>query len=133
MHNRILEVKLRHFVNPRHNDWNTMWFVPDYAINNFIQESNQDAPFFLTYDRHPRVPMHISLPESPTALNYVDTCNTDQAMQRATQCLQAAQQKQKRHANQHKCDLSFKVNDQVLLSTEHIPLHAVGTKKLLMK
>ena len=104
-----------------------------FAIKNFIQESVQGTPFFLTYDRHPKVPIDIRLPEgNPTALNYVDNCNIDQAMQRATQCLQAAQQRQKRHANQQ-CDLSFKVKDQVLLSTEHIPLHAVGTKKPLMK
>lgn len=42
---------------------------------------------------------------------------------------------QKRYAVKRRPDLSFKVNDKVLLSTahEHTPLRAVGTWKLLMK
>ena len=42
-------------------------------------------------------------------------------------------ERQKRYVHEHRSDLSFKVNDEMLLSTEHIPLRAVGTNKLLMK
>ncbi len=57
----------------------------------------------------------------------------DQAMQNARKCMEAAQQRQKRYADEHRSDLSFNVGDKVLLSSEHIPLRAVGTRKLLMK
>ena len=79
----------------------------------------------LNYGRHPRVPSDIRLPvESPTAHKY---------LQDARKCMSAAQQRQKRYADEHRSDLSLKVNDRVLLSTEHITLRVVGTRKLLMK
>ncbi len=40
--------------------------------------------------------------------------------------MEAAQQRQKRYADEHRSDLSFNVGDKVLLSSEHIPLRAVG-------
>ena len=54
------------------------------------------------------------------------------AMQKARKCLDAAQQRQKKYADQHRTELSFEIGDEVLLSTEHIPLRSVGTRKLLM-
>ena len=54
-------------------------------------------------------------------------------MQKARKCLEAAQQRQKHYADEHRTQLEFGLNDEVLLSTEHIPLRSVGTKKLLMK
>jgi len=130
--NRVLEDMLRHFVNPRQDNWDTLLPVLEFAINNSFQESIQDTPFFLNYGRHPRVPSDIRLPEeNPTAHKYLQ--DMDQAMQNARKCMEAAQQRQKRYADEHRSDLSFKVDDEVLLSSEHIPLHAVGTRKLLMK
>ncbi len=41
--------------------------------------------------------------------------------------MEAAQQRQKRYADEHRYDLSFNVGDKVMLSSEHIPLRAVGT------
>ena len=98
----------------------------EFAINDSFQESIQDTPFFQYYGRHPRVPSDIRLPEeNPTAHKYLD--NIDQAMQQARQRMQAAQQRQKRYADEHRSDLSFKVNDKA-----HIPLRAVDTKNPLM-
>ena len=54
-------------------------------------------------------------------------------LRKAKTCLQAAQQRQKAYADQNRSILEFNVGDKVLLSTEHIPLKKVGTKKLLMK
>ncbi len=66
--NRVLEDMLRHFVNPRQDNWDTLLPVLEFAINNSFQESIQDTPFFLNYGRHPRVPSDIRLPEeNPTA------------------------------------------------------------------
>ena len=130
--NRVLEDMLRHFVNPRQDDWDTLLPVLEFAINNSFQESIQETPFFLNYGRHPKVPSDVRLPESnPCAHKYLD--NIGQAMQKARKCLDAAQQRQKKYADQHRTELSFEIGDEVLLSTEHIPLRSVGTRKLLMK
>ena len=80
--NRVLEDMLRHFVNPRQDDWDTLLPVLEFAINNSFQESIQDTPFYLNYGRHPRVPVDVRLPESnPMAYKYLD--NIDQALQKA--------------------------------------------------
>ncbi len=130
--NRVLEDMLRHFVNPRQDNWDTLLPVLEFASNNSFQENIQDTPFFLNYGSHPRVPSDIRLPEeNPTAHRYLQ--DMDQAMQNARKCMEAAQQRQKRYADEHRSDLSFNVGDKVLLSSEHIPLRAVGTRKLLMK
>ena len=130
--NRVLEDVLWHFVNPRQDDWDTLLPVLEFAINNSFQESIHDTPFFLNYGRHPRVPSDVRLPESnPCAHKYLD--NIDQAMQKARKCLDAAQQRQKKYADQHRTELSFEIGDEVPLSTEHIPLRSVGIRKLLME
>ncbi len=68
----VLEDMLRHFVNPRQDNWDTLLPVLEFAINNSFQESIQDTPFFLNYGRHPRVPSDIRLPEeNPTAHRYL--------------------------------------------------------------
>jgi hypothetical protein len=47
--------------------------------------------------------------------------------------LQAAQQRQKAFADQHRRDLQFAVGDEVLLSTRNIKVKTAGTHKLLPK
>ena len=130
--NRVLEDMVRHFVNPRQDNWDTLLPVLEFAIDNSFQESIQDTPFFLNYVRHPRVPSDVRLPESnPSAHKYL--VNIYQALQKARKCLDAAQQRQKKYVDQHMTELSFGIGDEVLLNTEHIPLRSVGTRKLLMK
>ena len=69
--------------------------------------------------------------ENPAANDYVQ--NIAEALQKARTCLKAAQQRQKAYADQNRSFLEFQVGDEVLLTTEHIPLRNVGTRKLLMK
>ena len=129
--NRVLEDMLRHYVNPRQDDWDMLLPMVEFAIN-ALQESVQDTPFYLNYGRHPRLPADVRLPETnPAAYKYLD--NIDQALKRAKVCLEAARQRQKHYADTLRSPLSLKVGDRVLLSTENIPLRSVGTRKLLMK
>ena len=98
--NRVFEDLLRHFVNPRQNDWDTLLPVLEFAINNsLISGEHWGYPFFLSYGRHPRVPSDVRLPEeTPTTYRYLD--KIDQTMQKASQCLQPAQQRQKHYADE---------------------------------
>ncbi len=49
--NRVLEVMLRHYDNPRQDDWDTLLLTLELAVN--WQESVQNKPFYLDYGRHP--------------------------------------------------------------------------------
>ena len=130
--NRVLEDMMRHFVNPRQDDWDTLLPVVEFAVNNSWQESVQNTPFYLNHGRHPRTPDDLNLPtNNPAATDYVE--NIAEALRKAKTCLHAARQRQKAYADQHRSFLEFEVGDQVLLSTEHIPLKNIGTRKLLMK
>jgi hypothetical protein len=53
------------------------------------------------------------------------------AVARAKECLRAAQQRQKRLADQHRADVQFAVGEQVLLSTKNLTLKMQGSNKLL--
>ena len=130
--NRVLEVMLRHFVNPRQDDWDTRLPILEFALNNSWHESVQNTAFYLNHGRHPRTPADLNLPTANPAANDYVTFIAD-GLRKAKTCLQAAQQRQKAYADQNRSILEFNVGDKVLLSTEHIPLKKVGTKKLLMK
>lgn len=60
--NRVLEDMLRHYVNPRQDDWDTMLPILEFAVNNSWQESVQNTPFYLNTGRHPRTPDDLNLP-----------------------------------------------------------------------
>ncbi len=53
---RVLEDMLRHYVNPRGDDWDEFLPAVGFAVNSAWQESVKAAPFFLNYGRLPRHP-----------------------------------------------------------------------------
>ena len=131
--NRVLEDMLGHYVNPKQDNWDELLPAAEFAVNNAFQESIQDTPFYLNNGRHPRLPSDLALDlkpkKDPAAYDFVG--NIEKALTRARFCLQAAQQRQKRYADDKRIDLQFKVGDAVYLSSEHIILKAVGARKLL--
>ena len=42
--NSVLEDMLRHYVNPRQNDWDELLSCAESAVNNAYQASTQDTP-----------------------------------------------------------------------------------------
>ena len=83
------------------------FLLPEFAVNNAFQESIQDMPFYLNNGRHPRLPSDLALgvkpKKNPAAYDF--TCNIEKALNRAKFCLQAAQQRQKRYADDKRIDL----------------------------
>ena len=67
--------------------------------------------------------------KGPAAYNFIG--NIEKALTRARVCLQAAQQRQKRYADDKRVDRELQVGDSVYLSSEHIILEAIGARKLL--
>jgi len=45
--NRVLEGMMRHYVNPKQNNWDELLASAEFAINNAYQSSIKDTPFFL--------------------------------------------------------------------------------------
>ena len=131
--NKVLEDMLRHYVNPKQNNWDDMLACAEFAVNNAYQASIQDTPFFLNNGWHPRLPSRLNLSrkpsKNPSAVDFIG--NIEKGIAKAKVCLQAAQQRQKKYADQKRVDLFFNVGEYVWLNSEHIVIKAVGSRKLL--
>jgi hypothetical protein len=107
-----------------------------FSINNFYQESIRATPFELVYGKRPHLPLDLVVPrgeEMPaTCDSATSLANRIQiAVARAKICMQAAQQRQKAHADAHRRELLLAAGDEVLLSTKNIKVKTAGTHKLL--
>jgi hypothetical protein len=128
--NRVLEDMLRHYVNPRGDDWDEFLPAVEFAVNSAWQESVKAAPFFLNYGRLPRHPagpcVQSGVPDARAM-----RVRLHEALKEAKACLVAAQSRQKAYADTRREPLTLQVGDKVLLSTRHARLSTVGSKKLL--
>ena len=123
---------LRHYVNPRGTNWDEFLPAVEFAVNSAWQESVRARPFFLNFGRHPRGPTGPRV-ESGVPNAREMRVQLQEALTQAKACLQAAQSRQKRYADERRQPLTFQVGDRVLLSTRHAKLSTVSSKKLLPK
>jgi hypothetical protein len=85
---------LRHFVQPRLDDWDTHLAMVEFAINNAYQESIGTTPFFLNYGQHPLTPVSAKHDSNvPAAVQF--SLGVQAAVREARQALLAAQSRQK--------------------------------------
>lgn len=128
--NKLVEQVLRcHCMDAPHT-WNDNLCMVEFAINNSYQESLKHTPFFLTYGMHPVTPVTleaIKLSKSPAASQW--TQDMISTLNQAKLHLQHAKDRQKSYADAHRTDISFKVGDQVLLSTTNLT-PKTGNRKL---
>jgi hypothetical protein len=128
--NRVVEEMLRHFVNPRLDDWDTYLAMVEFAINNPYQESVGNAPFFLNYGQHPLTPVSAKHDSTvPAAKQF--SLGVQAAVRKAKQLLAAAQDRQKALTNAGRRDVVFAPDDMVWLNTKNLTLRHPGTRKLL--
>jgi hypothetical protein len=124
--NRTLEEMLRARINFAQDDWDEHLAAAELAINNASQASTGFSPFFLNYGQHMRLPLDNELASAapdcnnPAAAERIRRLHSD--IDRARTHIEAAQQRQKRYADQRRRDVQFKPGDAVLLSTEHLRL-----------
>ena len=123
---------LRHYVNGAQDNGDDCLAMAEFAMNNAWQASVQNTPIMLNYGRHPHMPA--SMPASspvPEALKFTQTQQF--MLKRANACLEAAQQRQRRYADERRREQSFAVHQRVMLSTKNLSLagKSFGTKKLL--
>ena len=138
--NRVMEEVLRHYVNPTQDDWDEYLPCVEFAINNSVHMGTQQTPFFLNYGVHPSTPLSRMTPALrsavkaaavPFAAKFTDDMHN--AVAKAKQCLEAAQQRAKAYADTKRSPVSVKVGDQVLLSTKNIAIKHNGSAKLMPK
>jgi transposase InsO family protein len=121
---QTLKTMLRSLVNHKQDDWDLYLPAAEFAYNNAVHTSTGVSPFFLNHGVHPHVPASLlsaSAPSSPPTTDFDSFVSAQQsALTMAQDSLLAAQLQQIKHADTHRRSHSYKVGDQVLLSTEHI-------------
>ena len=108
----------------------------EFAVNNSYQASIQDTPFYLNYGKHPNLPSDLTLAkEKKKAVQNKDAVdfigNIEKAVARAKVCLHAAQARQKKYADKRGRDVQFQVGESVWLSSRHVTMRAICSRKLL--
>ena len=119
--NRTIKKALRSYVNARQDDWDQYLAPLEFAYNNARNASTGHTPFFLNHGFHPRSNFQLSpaaQSEAPAALEFVSRIN--KALDEAKSSILTSQQRQARNADSRRRDLSFKIGDDVLLSTENL-------------
>ena len=137
--NRTLEEGLRHYVNSRQTDWDDHLETQELAVNNSKHASTGFTPFFLNYGQEIQLPLdqalqRANLNPNPDSADRIKILH--QTHELAKKNLLKAQERQSHYADQRRRDVSFKVGDKVLLSTEHLTLvgrHSKLTPKFLYK
>jgi hypothetical protein len=128
--NRTLEEMLRHYVSPDHSDWDTHLPMIEFAFNNSYQSSTGQTPFYTYTGRHPITPLSsVTMANNPAARQL--TLTWQERVARARKHMLDAQSRIKDMTDKRRRDVSFKVDEKVLLNSRHINIHHVGSRKLL--
>jgi hypothetical protein len=123
--NRTLEEMLRSRINFQQDDWDEHLEMAELAFNNSKQASTGYTPFYLNHGQEAQMPLDYAIadarptnnPEAATRIRQMH-----EHLNRARQHIEQAQQRQARYADSNRRDITFKVGDLVLLSTEHLRL-----------
>jgi hypothetical protein len=131
--NRTIEDVLRCYSDEHQTNWDELLTPVEFTINNSVQASINESPFYLNYGRHPATPAAIASgvaqpSASPSADKFVIDLHA--TLTSAKKHLVAAQERQKKHANKRRTACTFAAGDQVLLSIENLKLPGVRSRKL---
>jgi hypothetical protein len=123
--NRTLEEMIRPYVSFQQKDWDEHLVAAEIACNASKHASTGFTPFYLNGGREVSVPLDLAIEEArttrqPDAAARIRQLHQD--LETAKEHLLKAQQRQARHADQHRREVLFKVGDEVLLSTAHLKL-----------
>jgi len=133
--NRTLEIMLRSVINFEQDDWEDHLAAAELAVNNARNETTGLSPFYMFYGREARLPLDLALTpltqarSNPSAADALARWRA--ALVRAQETTKAAQKRQKKYADEHRRELSFVVDDWVLLATANLKL--IGESKRARK
>lgn len=127
--NQFIIAYLRSFINPHHDDWDEHLALAEFAYNSRTHSSINMSPFMADLGYNPRSAADLAI--MPLAVPHAGatTFHRRQAdLLRACQdAMAAAQRSMKSSFDRHRPDVTFAANDQVLLDTQNLALHHVGT------
>ena len=144
--NRIVEEFLRHYVNPRQDNWDELLPLAEFAINNSKHASTNETPFYLNSGQHPLNPLTLTGKSGnrrstlrgrsgssrlPAVEAFVR--NISESLHQAKVHLRKAQDRQKSYADQKRREVVYEKEDQILLQTKNLKIKSSGSKKLLPK
>ena len=122
--NRIVGDVLRCFVNHRQNNWSTLLPLCEFAINDMVQGSTNETPFFINLGYHPRSPSDFLTPNIGSTSTGEDSrlwlSSRQEAISAARDSMIAAQARQSRYADQSRVDTTFSVGDYVMVHRDFI-------------
>lgn len=117
--NRVVADTLRHYCDTCQNNWDEHLSTVEFAINNAINASTGQTPFYMNYGYHPNIPASLgSSITNPAAAQMAESLASRLA--RAKRCLQAAQDRMRAQYDKHHKPQIFQIGDRVLLSTQNI-------------
>jgi Reverse transcriptase (RNA-dependent DNA polymerase)/RNase H-like domain found in reverse transcriptase/Integrase zinc binding domain/Aspartyl protease len=120
--NGVLEDTLRHFVGPYQSNWDKLLPAAEFSMNNSVNVSTGYTPFMLNYGQNPDTPLTVVLRGLNPQLDRFRGRWSEQ-LKHARECLLAAQQRQKAHADKHRRDApELNPGDQVLIHMKHFRL-----------
>jgi hypothetical protein len=131
--NRLLEETLRHYVGSVPSSWEQLLPCAEFAINDSVNVSTGQTPFYLNYGRHPRHPTGAESVTRPAPLTVSFSQLIADAVRDARASLRAAQDRMKATADKRRREVTFSVGDKVLLSARNLNLRTAGSRKLRAK
>jgi hypothetical protein len=128
--NRVLEEMLRSFVGPNLNDWDKLLPMAEFAVNNSVNSTVQNTPFFLNSGQHPRS-LFDGTPSDlvPASVQFTETLR--RAVTTAKECMAQAQDRQRQYYDKGRRVVAFTVGQQVLLNSVNLRPPKGTAKKLL--
>jgi hypothetical protein len=134
MKESLLEDMLRNNIDPMKDDWGQHLAMAEFAVNNSFNQSTSEASlFFPDWWGVPLDTIESGLRDNdnPAARTLCERVHEN--LKVARQHLQIAQDRMTTSANRKRRDVTYRVSDEVMLSTKNIRLNAVGTSKLLSR
>ena len=125
--NSVLEDMLRHYVSPDQLNWDNFLSLAEFSMNNCYKSSIKCTPFQLVYGKNPQTPAtaHLKTVQEQNPSATASITQMHECLERAKQCMLAAQSRDKAYADKKTRPQTFEVNQRVLLSTRNLHIAKV--------
>jgi predicted aspartyl protease len=131
--NKMLEQMLRAFTNVKQDNWDELLPYCEIAYNNSKNVTTGYSPFYLNHGQEINLPSNISVTDELANVAVEELLTKlNESLTLAELNIKEAQEHQKKYADKNRREVTFKVDDKVLLDARDITFTA-GSKKLLDK
>jgi hypothetical protein len=121
---------LRHFINPRQDDWDEYLDLAEFAVNDSVNPATGYSPFYLAFGQNPSSPLDNAVGDVLVPAAQSSLADMNDTLCHARAKLQEARVRMAAQANARRRDVSFEVGDKVRLSTANLYLPSSMSRKL---